>query len=64
MRCLFKLYAECYPAKESKRLEELRNSDPNAFIDAVCSYCIKAYRLRRGLKTVIEGEGVRVGVTL
>jgi len=29
-----------------------------------CVMCFKAYRLRHGLRTVLEAKGTRVGVTL
>jgi hypothetical protein len=29
-----------------------------------CILCLKAYRLRHGLKTIVEGKGLRTGVTL
>jgi len=64
LECMFKIYRECIPVKTDKKLEELRKEDPRVFIDEVCSYCLKAYRLRRGLVNVIKGQGSRVGVTL
>lgn len=29
-----------------------------------CAVCLKAYRLRYGLRTIIEAKGFRAGITL
>jgi hypothetical protein len=54
MRCLFNLYERCQYHEETKQIP---NTD-------ICSLCIKAYRLRKGLVTILRTEGQRTGVTL
>jgi len=54
MKCYFGLYDEC-------KYYEVTNNVPD--VD-VCTLCIKAYRLKYGLKTKYSFEGFRTGVTL
>ena len=54
MRCYFNLYDRCI-------YHEVTSNIPDT---EVCTLCIKVYRLKYGLKTVLKTEGFRSGVTL
>jgi len=64
MKCVFNLYKECIVLsnKDVKNVKDEYGS--KEFIDTYCILCIKSYRLKRGLKTVVVNKGVRTGVTL
>jgi hypothetical protein len=54
MKCYFNLYDKCIYYEETKTIPNLD----------VCSLCVKAYRLKYGLRTKYQFEGFRTGVTL
>jgi len=54
VRCRYALYDLC--EFYSRTGEMPSNKD--------CQLCLKAYRLKRGLKTVFVFKGVRTGITL
>jgi hypothetical protein len=54
MKCLYRLYDKCAFYEEIKQQPTHKE----------CSLCIKAYRLRYGLVTILKTKGLRTGVTL
>ena len=54
MKCRYGLYEECIYHKVTGK--EPSKDD--------CKLCMKAYRLKNGLVTVIKARGTRFGVTL
>jgi hypothetical protein len=54
MKCYYRLYDECIYEKETKQIPTYRE----------CSLCIKVFRLKYGLTTIVEVKGLKSGITL
>jgi hypothetical protein len=54
MKCYYRLYDECIYEKETKERPSYKE----------CSLCIKVYRLKNGLVTIVKAKGLRTGITL
>jgi len=52
--CKYNLYDFCHYA-------QVTNTMPS---EKDCAMCFKAYRLRYGLRTIVEAKGFRAGITL
>ncbi len=63
-KCYLNIYDKCIVIENNDKLKDLYKEDPEKFIRDICSLCIKAYRLKNGLRYKHEFVGERIGVTL
>jgi hypothetical protein len=54
MKCFYKLYDKCDYYDETKQIPSYKE----------CSLCIKVYRIKYGLVTIVKTKGLKTGITL